>query len=106
MNQHLLYPDWRESVTYDANGPQPAILTNTETLKVIVAGLEAGQTIPPHPEALAVYHILDGTGWMLVDDERLDVGPGATVITPAGTVRGMEAETRLAFMATRIAGEE
>lgn len=105
MTQPLIYPDWREEVTFSADGPQPAILAETETLKVIVAGLEAGQKIPPHPEALAMYHILEGSGWMLVDGERLRVEAGATVITPAGAVRGMEAATRLTFLATRIAGE-
>ena len=49
-----------------------------------------------------MYHFLEGCGWMIVDDERLPVGPGATVVMPAGTVRGIEAETRLAFLATRI----
>ena len=95
--------NWKEKVVYSAAGPQPQILLENEKLKVLIAGLEPGQVIPPHPESWAVYHFLDGTGWMRVDGERFAVGPGATVITPAGTARGIEAETRLAFLATRVA---
>jgi quercetin dioxygenase-like cupin family protein len=50
-----------------------------------------------------MYHILEGSGWMFVDGERWPVSPGATIVMPDGTVRGMEAETRLAFLAIRIA---
>lgn len=99
----ILHPDWKAHVVFAPGGPQPATLAEDEKLKVIIAGLEAGQTIPHHPEALAVYHFLEGTGWMTVDEERYPVTSGATVITPAGAKRGVEAETRLVFLATRIA---
>jgi quercetin dioxygenase-like cupin family protein len=102
MTQATLYADWREKVIYTAEGPQPQPLMADEKVKIIVAGLEPGQKIPSHPEASAMYHILEGSGWMLVDDERLPITAGATVVMPAGTVRGMEADTRLAFLAVRI----
>jgi quercetin dioxygenase-like cupin family protein len=78
-------------------------LAEDEKQKTILGGLEAGQRIPVHPEALAVYHFLEGTGWMIVDDDRYPVSPGATVITPEGSKRGVEAKTRLVFLAVRIA---
>ena len=102
MTQATLYTDWREKVVYSAEVPQPQPLMADEKVKIVVAGLEPGQKIPAHPEAAAMYHILEGSGWMLVDDERFPINQGATVVMPAGTVRGMEAETRLAFLATRI----
>jgi quercetin dioxygenase-like cupin family protein len=40
---------------------------------------------------------------MTVDDQRFAVQPGAIVITSAGAKRGVEATTRLAFLATRLA---
>jgi quercetin dioxygenase-like cupin family protein len=98
-----LYPDWHEKVIYSAAGPQPQILMANDKVKIIMAGLEPGQIIPEHAEATAMYYILEGSGWMLVDGERLAVSAGTTVVMPDGTVRGMEAETRLAFLATRIA---
>ncbi len=103
MTQTTLYPDWQEKVIYSSEGPQPQILMANEKVKIIVAGLEPGQKIPEHAEAAAMYHFLEGAGWMLVDGERLAVSTGATVVMPEGAVRGMEAETRLAFLATRIA---
>lgn len=99
----IFYPTWQERAVFSAGGPQPQILAENEKLKLIIGSLEVGQKIPTHPEALAVYHFLEGTGWMIVDDERYPVSPGATVITPEGAKRGVEAETRLVFLATRIA---
>lgn len=103
MTQATLYADWREKAVYSAEGPQPQPLMADEKVKIIIAGLEPGQKIPPHAEVSAMYHILEGSGWMLVDDERLPITAGTTVVMPAGTVRGMEADTRLAFLAVRIA---
>lgn len=96
-------PDARKAARYAATGPEPNVLFQNERIKVIAAGLEAGQEIPEHPEALAVYHILEGKGQMTVDGEPIPVGPGATVVTSAGSTRGIAAETRLSFLATRIA---
>lgn len=98
----MLYPNWKEKVIFSPDGPQPQVLAEEAQFKVIVAGLEPGQKIPPHPEGLAMYHFLEGAGRMNVDRERFVVGPGATVITPAGASRGIEAETRLVFLAARV----
>lgn len=100
---HVLSPHWQEKVVFSPAGPQPLVLTENAKFKVIIAGLEPGQKIPPHPEAAAVYQFLDGSGWMQVDDIRFAVAGGATVITPEGATRGIEAGTRLAFLATRLA---
>ena len=102
MTKTTLFPNWREKIVYSAEGPQPQILMANDKVKVIVAGLEPAQKIPEHAENAAMYHFLEGSGWMIVDGERLAVSPGATVVMPDGAVRGMEAETRLAFLATRI----
>ena len=103
MTQTMLYPDWKEKVVYSMQGPQPQVLVETDKLKVLVAGLEAGQKIPQHPESLGMYYFLEGTGWIIVNGERLAVAPGAIVIVPEGTARGIDAETRLAFLAARVA---
>ena len=100
---YTLCSDWKEKVVYSAEGPQPQVLLEDDKVKVVIGGLQAGQKIPVHPAGLGVYHFLEGTGWMIVDDERFAVSPGATVIAPAGAQRGIEAETRLAFLATPVA---
>jgi len=40
---------------------------------------------------------------MTVDDQRYSVLSGTIIITPEGATRGVEAETRLVFLAARIA---
>lgn len=104
--QPTVYPDWKTSVVFSPNGPQPQVLLENTQLKVVLVGLEAGQKLPPHPQTLAIYHFLQGTGWMIVDDERYSISAGATIITPSGSKRGIEAETRLAFLATRMSESE
>ncbi len=103
MDKVILYPDWKENVVYGTDGPQPHVLLANEKVKALVAGLAPGAKIPEHAEAQALYHFLAGTGWMIVDGERIAVTAGSTITMPEGTVRGMEAETELAFMAVRIA---
>ncbi len=100
----LYNPDWRAVIEYGTEGPKPHVFVEDGKFKALVAGLEAGQKIPPHPEGVAMYHFLEGTGWMQVGDQRFEIKPGATVIAPAGAARGMEATTRLAFIAARMGG--
>jgi len=38
---------------------------------------------------------------MTVDDEIFDIKPGVTVITPNGARRGMNAKTRVVFLASK-----
>ena len=99
-----LYPDWRTQVMFSPAGPKPQVLTEHAKFKAVIVGLEPGQAIPLHPEeGSAVFHIIEGTGWALVNDERLAITPGATVIVPENGKRGMQATTRLVFLAVRIA---
>lgn len=100
-----IHPDWRTLVRYASPGPQPAILHDEPALRVLVAGLEPGAGIPPHPGPRAVYHYLEGEGTLILDGVAHPVSAGMTVIAPAGAVRGMEAITRLAFLGVRL-GEE
>lgn len=103
MTQAKLYPTWQETVIFSADGVQPQKLIETDTFRAVLVGLEAGQHIPAHPAPASAYHFLQGTGWMIVAEERLAVQPGATVVVPADVSRGVEAETRLAFIGTQAA---
>ena len=102
MDPSTFFPDWRTLVRYSAPGPDPVLLRDDPELRVLLAGLEPGGRIPPHPERLAVYHALEGRGTLTLDGERLPFAGGGTVIAPRGTSRGIEAETRLAFLAIRV----
>lgn len=96
-----LFLNWQDIVRFSPDGPVPRFLFEAPHFRVLVAGLEAGQRLPVHPEAAAMYHVLEGSGWMTVNDERFAIGPGATVVVPDGAARGIEADTRLAFLAAR-----
>ena len=72
MAQKLLYPSWKDFVVFSAGSPKPQILMETDSLKVVLVGLEGGNKIP--------------------------VRAGATVVVPDGAKRGVEAETKLAFL--------
>ena len=102
MDQPLFFPDWRDRVVFSAGGPQPQVLHEDGKIKVVVAGLEPGGQIPVHPGDAGVYHFLEGAGQMRVAESTFDVQAGSTVIVPAGATRGMNARTRLAFIAVRV----
>ncbi len=97
------YPDTQAQAVFGEKGPQPQFLWDEANFKVILGALEPGQQIPVHPESLAMYHFLAGTGTMTVDDEQVPITAGATVITPAGARRGMLAATRVIFLAAKPA---
>lgn len=102
----IYYADARQQVSYTPGGVQPQFVLDCNQAKVLLAGLEPGQRIPVHPEALALYIILDGQGMMLVDQEEYPIGPGALIVVPAGVSRGMVAETRVSFVAARFGQNE
>jgi len=102
VNAPVFCPDWRQLVSFPPQGVSPHVLAETPTYRAVVAGLAAGNAIPPHAEGAAVFHFLDGSGQMRVDEETFAVRAGATVVVPAGALRGMHAETRIAFLAVRI----
>lgn len=101
--QAIFYADTKAHADFDETGPQPQFLVDEANFKVVLGGLQPGQQIPVHPESLAVYHFLAGTGSMTVNEEQYPIKAGATVITPAGARRGMQAETRVIFLAAKPA---
>ena len=102
MDPRTFTPDWRDVVTYAAPGPKPALLVDEEDLRVLVGGLEPGGQIPPHSARRAVYHALEGEGIFHLDGEAHPFRAGAVVVAPLGSTRGIDAVTRLAFLAVRI----
>lgn len=96
--QATVSTDWRATVPYSATGPGVVLLHESAELKVVLVGLEPGQALPPHPGPAASFHILDGAGVVVVDDEQISVSAGATVVVPPGALRSVRALTRLAFL--------
>lgn len=101
MTKPHLYPSWQDVVVFSDEGPAPQVLIETDVFKSVIVGLKAGQQIPVHPTTAATYHVLQGTGWIRVDDERFRLSPGVTVTVPDGAARGIEAETELVFLGSK-----
>ena len=93
--------DVKSKAVFSPQGTKPQFLIDTPAFKALVVGLEAGQQIPVHPSATAVYHFLEGEGKMTVGDETFDVKPGATIVAANGVKRGLTAATRVIFLAAR-----
>jgi len=97
----LFFADVKASAVFGTTGPQPQFLLDTPQFKAVVVGLAAGQKIPPHPEGPAMYHFLEGEGFMTVGEEAFPVQPGVTVLAPAGVPRGIQAKTKLILLGAR-----
>jgi len=101
MTETRRYESWKEVVAYSDDRPNPIELFTSEHFKIVIVGLEADQKIPPHDGPAAVYQVLEGSGAMIVDGERLSIAQGSIVAVANGSSRGVEADTRLALYACR-----
>lgn len=100
--EQTMHANWRDKIKFGEDRPSPQILSEDGNMRVIVAGLHAGQTIPVHAEEKAVYCFLEGQGQMTVNEEIIDVSPGVTIVVSQGDKRGVHANTELAFLAVRV----
>lgn len=97
----ICYGSVKDRAVFAADGPKPQVLIASATFKAMVIGLEAGQQIPVHPEQAALYHFLEGDGLMTVAGETYRIGPGVTLAVPDGAARGINARTRVIFLASK-----
>jgi uncharacterized protein (DUF2249 family) len=93
-----VWPDWRSTAQFSADGPGVTVLHESAELKVVLVALEAGQALPVHPGPAASFHFLDGHGVMVVDDDEIAVSAGATVVAPTGARRAVRAKSALVFL--------
>jgi quercetin dioxygenase-like cupin family protein len=72
-------------------------LAETPHCSISVVGWEAGQTSPihSHPHADEIYHVLEGEGLFEDGKGERRLGPGDTVIFPAGEVHRVRSVTRM-----------
>ena len=102
MPETLYFQDCKDSVSISDDGPIPQVLFEKGKIKLVVAGLKAGQAIPPHEESTGIYHFIEGQGTMSVNHVQFDVQPRTTIVVPKGAFRGISAQTDLTFLGTRI----
>jgi quercetin dioxygenase-like cupin family protein len=97
----IYFTETKSKAVFSNEGAKPQFLLNTESFKVLVVGLEAGQQLPKHPGEAAMYHFLEGEGLMFIDDETFEIKPGVTVVAQSGAKRGITAKTRLVFLGSK-----
>jgi len=75
------------------------VLSETPHSSISIVGWEPGQISPihTHPDADEIYYILDGEGLFNDGRREMRLGPGATVVFPAGEVHQVTAITRMAL---------
>lgn len=100
-NAEIYFPETKAKAVFANDGPKPQFLIDTPAFKTLVVGLEAGQQIPPHPAEVSMFHFLEGAGSMTVGEETFDVSPGVTIVVSEGAIRGINAKTRLIFLAAK-----
>lgn len=93
-----VWPDWRTAVEFASGGPAVTVLHESSELKTVLVALNPGQGLPAHAGPAACFHILDGSGAVLVDDDEIAASAGSTVIVPPGSRRAIRADTPLVLL--------
>ncbi len=87
-----------ELLAFSADGPAKRDVHRGEDFNVLVIGLDRGQEIPVHPEPYNVFFfVVSGKGLFTLHGERLELGAGEMVYSPAGE-RGIVALERLSLL--------
>lgn len=88
--------DYHAAAAFRSEGFSPVLLGQTDRVKVVLTCFEPGQFIPVHSPGIDMtLVVLEGEGTVVAGDQEADVGPGAIVIVPAGSARGIKATRRL-----------
>ena len=82
--------------------------TVTERVRVDIAVLEAGASLPRHPAGREqVFYVLDGTGRVAgPDDVPVDIGPGSAAVWERGEEHTSWADTRMTALIVQRAPVE
>jgi quercetin dioxygenase-like cupin family protein len=89
--------DLKGSLTFSPERHVYTTMADTPFCSISVVGWEPGQTSPIHfyPGADEIYHVLEGEGLFNDGREEVRLGPGDTVIFPAGEVHRVQSLTRM-----------
>jgi quercetin dioxygenase-like cupin family protein len=94
--QATIVSDYRSATAFQAGRFSPVALGETERVRVVLTCFEPDQYIPVHsPGVDMTLVVLEGEGTVVAGDQEAEVGPGAIVLVPAGSARGVKAKTRL-----------
>lgn len=101
MEKTMRFIDVKGTARFSSDEPGKVFLHETEDYAALIVGLNPGQKIPPHGGARAIYYVVQGEGWLTLNDERREVRPGMVMVAQPGDQRGMEARTPMIVLASR-----
>lgn len=95
------WPNYEDAVAFSPEGPGVQLLHIDDKMKVLLVGLEPGQSLPPHEGPGASFSFLSGSGTMVIGDEEIEVSAGSLAVVPRGANRSIRTDDdRLVFMGT------
>ncbi|MEM0121609.1 MAG: DUF2249 domain-containing protein [Thermoprotei archaeon] len=90
----VVHTSFSEERSFSPNGFSPVPVYTGKYYRVILTYFKAKQFIPVHtPKIDLVFVVMRGKGTMVAGDERFPIKEGDVVVVPAGTKRGVLAET-------------
>lgn len=83
--------------------PESTILSQTvldsEDAKVVLFGFAPGQALSEHTASVpAIIHVLDGTGWIMLDGNQHALHPGAWIYIPPRLDHSLQADGELQIL--------
>lgn len=95
------WPNYQDAVAFSPEGPGVQLLHIDDKMKVLLVGLEPGQSLPSHEGPGASFSFLSGSGIMVIGDDEIAVTAGSLAVVPQGANRSIRTDgERLVFMGT------
>lgn len=92
----------RDLIEYNSKKVSMKKLLDAGSFNLALVCLDAGQEIPPHPEAYdAVFYLIEGRGVFTVGVEEYTLEAGSMIFSPKERLRGIRSVERLSILGIR-----
>jgi len=69
----------------------------------LLLNLAAGQAVAPcQMSVIVLYYVVEGQGYLRVEDERAELRTGSLAVVPAGATRSISADERMRVLAVQV----
>lgn len=90
MRRMTVFVNLNQAVRFGPDRALNQLITDSDDARVVLFGLEPGQSIPAHSSSSTVLmQVVDGKGRFLVGEEERSVGPGDLAICPPNCLHAM-----------------
>lgn len=95
--------DVLKEAEFSADRPVSRLLYDSDAMRVVVFGLQAGQEIPPHTAPSRVLmQIVQGGGAFVTGSGERRAGPGSFVVTEPNEPHGLKASEKTVMLAVIV----